>query len=183
MRSLNFRLTLDWSIHLLNIDGVKIGLTKTCSIPPWVKGHEEYANGKGIIWFCAGILGVFLSFRKGRPQRNVIPAIVIVLTGWSMASHAQALEFSTHLHGIFGHTLMAAGVTRIVEIVVVLRDAWNAGEGEIRSFQYIPPFVRFFIVCAADFSCSFRQDSCLWDRTKSKFNCLCLLTLTMYPTA
>jgi len=95
----------------------------------------------GIIWFCAGILGLFLSSRKGQPQRNLIPALVIILTGWSMASHAQALEFSTNLHAIFGHTLMAAGVTRIVEIVMVLRDAWNAGDDEIRSFQYLPPFV------------------------------------------
>jgi hypothetical protein len=96
----------------------------------------------GIIWFCAGILGVFLSSRKGRPQRNVIPAIVIILTGWAMAGHEQRLEFSTKLHATFGHTLMAAGVTRIIEIVIVLRDSWNAGDDEIRSFQYVPPFVR-----------------------------------------
>jgi len=96
----------------------------------------------GIIWFCAGILGVFLSFRNGKPQRHPIPAMVIILTGWAMAGHAQALEFSTNLHAAFGHTLMVAGVTRIVEIVIILRDAWNAGNGEIRSFQYIPPFVR-----------------------------------------
>lgn len=97
----------------------------------------------GIIWFCAGILGVFLSSRKGRPQRNIVPAVVIILTGWAMSSHHQALEFSTHMHSIFGHTLIAAGVTRIVEITLVLRDAWNAGEDEIRAFQYIPPFVCF----------------------------------------
>ena len=98
----------------------------------------------GIIWFCAGVLGVFLSSHKGKPQRNIIPGLVIILTGWAMAGHAQALEFSTNMHGLFGHTLMAAGVTRIVEIVMVLRDAWNAGEDEIRSFQYIPPFVSAF---------------------------------------
>jgi len=99
----------------------------------------------GIIWFCAGILGVFLSSRKGKPQRNVVPAIVIILTGWAMAGHAQALAFSTNMHGIFGHTLMAAGVTRIIEIAMVLRDAWNAGDDEIRSFQYVPPFVCQFL--------------------------------------
>src|ERR1700737_345263 len=100
----------------------------------------------GIIWFCAGILGVFLSSRKGRPQRNVIPAIVIILTGWAMAGNEQHLEFSTKLHANFGPTLMAAGVTRIIEIVIVLRDRWNAGDDEIRSFQYVPPFVRAPIV-------------------------------------
>jgi hypothetical protein len=63
------------------------------------------------------------------------------MTGWAMAGHAQSLEFSTHLHGIFGHTLMAAGITRIIEIVIVLRDANTAGDDEIRSFQYLPPYV------------------------------------------
>jgi Protein of unknown function (Ytp1) len=100
----------------------------------------------GVIWFCAGILGVFLSSRKGRPQRNIIPAIVIVLTGWAMAGHAQSLEFSTHLHATFGHTLMAAGITRIVEIVIILRDAWNGGDDNIFSFQYLPPFVHILLL-------------------------------------
>src|SRR5277367_3713389 len=104
----------------------------------------------GIIWFCGGILGIFLSFRKGKPQRNIIPAVIIVLTGWSMASHAQELEFSTNMHGVFGHTLMAAGVTRIVEIVVMLRDAWNAGDDTILAFQYIPPFVKSNLMCIVD---------------------------------
>ena len=84
---------------------------------------------------------MFLSFRKGQPQRNVIPAVIIVMTGWSMASHAQELQFSTDIHAVFGHTLMAAGITRIVEIVIVLRDAWNAGEDNVFAFQYLPPFV------------------------------------------
>lgn len=110
----------------------------------------------GIIWFCAGILGVFLSFRKGKPQRNLIPAVVIILTGWAMAGHAQSLEFSTHLHATFGHTLMAAGVTRLVEIVVVLREAWNAGEDNVFAFQYIPPFVR---LCFMNLTTATR---CLW---------------------
>jgi hypothetical protein len=133
-------LTPGWSIPSLNTVGAPIGPTRISSTLPWV-GILRPSLILGIIWFCAGILGVFLSSRKGRPQRNVIPALVIILTGWSMSSHAQSLEFSTHLHGIFGHTLMAAGVTRLVEIVMVLRDAWNAGNDEIRSFQYLPPFV------------------------------------------
>jgi len=109
--------------------------------------HKDFQHtAMGIIWFCAGILGTFLSFRKGRPQRNVIPAVVIILTGWAMSGHHQATEFSTNMHGIFGHVLMAAGVTRIVEITVVLHDNWNAGEDKIRAFQYIPPFVRLPIL-------------------------------------
>ena len=115
----------------------------TQRLPTYLYGYfvAKIVLIEGIIWFCGGILGIFLSFRKGKPQRNVIPAVIIVLTGWSMASHAQELEFSTNMHGVFGHTLMAAGITRIVEIVVMLRDAWNAGEETILAFQYLPPFV------------------------------------------
>ena len=74
--------------------------------------------------------------------------MVIILTGWAMAGHAQELAFSTNLHAVFGHTLMVAGVTRIIEIVIILRDAWNAGDCEIRSFQYIPPFVTSFLAAS-----------------------------------
>jgi len=136
----------------------------------------------GIIWFCAGILGVFLSSRKGRPQRNLVPAIVIILTGWAMSSHAQALEFSTKLHGIFGHTLMAAGLTRIVEIVVVLRDSWNAGDDEIRSFQYLPPFVCLREIRSLTYSYLLRPDFYLWVQMRSKFISLFQLAWTMSPT-
>ena len=95
----------------------------------------------GIICFCAGILGTFLSFRNGRPQRNVVPAVVIILTGWAMSARHRATEFSTNMDAIFGYVLMAAGVTRILEITIVLNDRWNAGPDKIRAFQYIPPFV------------------------------------------
>jgi Protein of unknown function (Ytp1) len=135
-----FSLTVDWSIPLLNIDGDQIGLIKIFNILPWVSSTLTMLM-IGIIWFCGGILGVFLSFRKGRPQRNVVPAVIMILTGWAMAGHAQQLQFSTNMHALFGHTLMAAGVTRTVEIVIVLKDEWNAGGDNIRAFQYIPPFV------------------------------------------
>ena len=95
----------------------------------------------GIICFFAGILGTFLSFRNGRPQRNVIPAVVIIITGWAMSTRHQATEFLTNMDAIFGYVLMAAGVTRILEITMVLNDKWNAGPDNIRAFQYIPPFV------------------------------------------
>ena len=143
--------------------------------------HKDLQHtSMGIIWFCAGILGIFLSSRKGQPQRNLIPALVIILTGWSMSSHAQALEFSTNLHAVFGHTLMAAGVTRIVEIVIVLRDSWNAGNDEIRSFQYLPPYV----TCKqfrTNISYSLRQDFSSWAQMKNRFSFLFPLMSTMFP--
>ena len=133
-----------WGYTLLRCPSDIGSLVNTFTEHRWGShwSHKDLQHtAMGIIWFCAGILGTFLSFRKGRPQRNVIPAVVIILTGWAMSGHHQATEFSTNMHGIFGHVLMAAGVTRIVEITVVLHDKWNAGEDKIRAFQYIPPFV------------------------------------------
>ncbi|KAF9446891.1 hypothetical protein P691DRAFT_803284 [Macrolepiota fuliginosa MF-IS2] len=67
----------------------------------------------GVLWWAGGILGIWLSRNN---QRNVVPSLIIILTGWAMSEHAQALEISTKVHATFGHTLMLAGVTRIVEI-------------------------------------------------------------------
>ncbi|KAJ3565117.1 hypothetical protein NP233_g7845 [Leucocoprinus birnbaumii] len=67
----------------------------------------------GVLWWCGGILGLWLSRNN---QRNVVPSIIIILTGWAMSEHAQALAISTKVHATFGRTLMLAGVTRIIEI-------------------------------------------------------------------
>ncbi|KAG6812346.1 hypothetical protein H0H92_003336 [Tricholoma furcatifolium] len=67
----------------------------------------------GVLWWAGGILGIFLSRNN---QRNVVPGIIIILTGWAMSEHAQALMLSTKVHATFGHTLMLAGFTRIIEI-------------------------------------------------------------------
>ncbi|KAK7437376.1 hypothetical protein VKT23_018621 [Stygiomarasmius scandens] len=67
----------------------------------------------GVLWWAGGLLGIFLSRNN---QRNVVPSIIIILTGWGMSEHAQALMISTRVHSIFGYTLMLAGVTRIIEI-------------------------------------------------------------------
>ncbi|XP_006461921.1 hypothetical protein AGABI2DRAFT_222945 [Agaricus bisporus var. bisporus H97] len=67
----------------------------------------------GVLWWCGGILGIWLSRNN---QRNVVPAIIIILTGWAMSDHAQALAISSKVHSMFGRTLMLAGLTRIIEI-------------------------------------------------------------------
>ncbi|KAF5375313.1 hypothetical protein D9757_009676 [Collybiopsis confluens] len=67
----------------------------------------------GVLWWTGGALGIFLA-RKN--QRTVVPAIIIILTGWAMSEHAQALMISTRVHALFGYTLGLAGVTRIIEI-------------------------------------------------------------------
>ncbi|KNZ78841.1 Protein YTP1 [Termitomyces sp. J132] len=67
----------------------------------------------GVLWWAGGLLGIFLSRDN---QRNVIPGVIIILTGWAMSEHAQALMISTKVHATFGYTLMLAGCTRIIEI-------------------------------------------------------------------
>ncbi|GJJ12426.1 hypothetical protein Clacol_006668 [Clathrus columnatus] len=90
----------------------------------------------GVLWWAGGALGILLSRRN---SRNVIPSIIVILTGWAMSAHAQASQFSTKarfcvvsiakkfrligfqkVHAIFGYTLMSAGVARIVEICFVI---------------------------------------------------------------
>ncbi|KAG7445160.1 uncharacterized protein BT62DRAFT_898562 [Guyanagaster necrorhizus] len=67
----------------------------------------------GVLWWCGGALGIFLARNN---QRNVVPGLIIILTGWGMSEHAQALMISTKVHTMFGYTLMLAGFTRIIEI-------------------------------------------------------------------
>ncbi|KAK4501198.1 hypothetical protein PRZ48_007005 [Zasmidium cellare] len=117
---------------------------------PWVRNDLQHTS-MGIIWWAAGLVGIWLSRdRQGRPKRNLIPGIVIFMTGWGMSAHPQDLELSTHVHSVFGYTLMSAGLTRIIEISFILRDKNTlvGAEGgdvdtEINSFQYLPVFLLY----------------------------------------
>lgn len=111
-------------------------------------GHEWAHNdlqhtSMGIIWWAAGLVGVWLSrTRDGRPKRNLIPGMVVFVTGWAMSSHPQHLEISTMVHSVFGYTLMAAGAARIIEISFVLKDRSTVSDGsDPNSFQYMTPFL------------------------------------------
>ncbi|GAD97920.1 integral membrane protein (Ytp1), putative [Paecilomyces variotii No. 5] len=112
---------------------------------PWVHNDLQHTT-MGIVWWCAGLLGIWLSRkRNGRPKRNLIPGIVILLTGYAMSGHAQHLMLSTMIHGVFGYTLMAAGAARIIEISFVLKDRSTLSPDgtDPNSFQYLPPFLLY----------------------------------------
>ncbi|KAF2169944.1 hypothetical protein M409DRAFT_64357 [Zasmidium cellare ATCC 36951] len=119
---------------------------------PWAKNDLDHTS-IGILWFAAGLVGMWLSRdRQGRPQRNLIPAVVIILTGWAMGAHPQDLMMSRLVHSTFGYILMSAGGARIIEIAFVLKARTTpidleGGHTEINSFQYLPPF----LLCAAGF--------------------------------
>jgi len=112
---------------------------------PWIRNDLQH-TAMGVIWWCAGLVGGWLSRdRRGRPKRNLIPAIVIAITGWAMSGHPQDLHISTMVHSVFGYTLMAAGITRIIEISFVLKDNNSISEDgeETNSFQFLPPFLLY----------------------------------------
>ncbi|EJF64448.1 hypothetical protein DICSQDRAFT_153454 [Dichomitus squalens LYAD-421 SS1] len=112
----------------------------------------------GVLWWAGGILGIFLSRNN---QRSVVPALIIILTGWAMSDHAQALMLSTKVHAVFGYTLMSAGLARIIEICFVApKYSQDAPEGDAhsehtldashdengitspsRAFRHLPPFL------------------------------------------
>ncbi|KAH6658236.1 hypothetical protein BKA67DRAFT_591315 [Truncatella angustata] len=111
----------------------------------WVKNDWQHTT-MGVIWWAAGLAGVWLSKdRDGRPQRNFIPGFVILITGWGMSSHPQELMTSAMTHKMFGYTLMATGLTRIIEVSFVLRDRQGIAENgrETNSFQYVPVFLLY----------------------------------------
>lgn len=139
-----------WDSLIISIWGCINTFTEHRWGGPWVKNDIQHTS-MGVIWWAAGLVGIWLARdRSGRPRRNLIPAIVIFLTGWGMSGHAQDLELSTHVHAVFGYTLMLAGLTRIIEISFVLKDKQTlvGPEGgdvdaEISSFQYLPPFLLY----------------------------------------
>ncbi|KAF9224160.1 hypothetical protein BS17DRAFT_780583 [Gyrodon lividus] len=116
----------------------------------------------GVLWWTGGALGIFLARNN---QRNVVPGLIIILTGWAMAEHAQALMLSTQVHAMFGYTLMLAGAARIIEICFITTTSSATGSlddndsehtlapalgnyGESRSkattaraFRHLPPFL------------------------------------------
>ncbi|CAI4212886.1 unnamed protein product [Parascedosporium putredinis] len=111
----------------------------------WVKNDWQHTT-MGIVWWCAGLVGIWLSRdRDGNPKRNFIPGFVLIITGWAMSAHPQEMHSSAAVHSIFGYTLMAAGLTRIIEISFILKDKMGVSEDgrQASSFQYIPVFLLY----------------------------------------
>ncbi|KAH8647071.1 hypothetical protein BGZ60DRAFT_424047 [Tricladium varicosporioides] len=111
---------------------------------PWVANDLQHTT-MGVIWWSAGLAGVWLSRKRdGSPKRNFIPGFVILVTGWAMSAHPQHLPVSTMVHTMFGYTLMAAGLARIIEVAFVCKDKNTISEdGDANSFQYIAPFLLY----------------------------------------
>jgi hypothetical protein len=89
----------------------------------------------------------------------------IILTGYAMSDHEQALKLSTKVHAVFGYTLMLAGLTRLIEVCFVVpsyapmdgveddRSDHTLADGtgpeaspKGRAFRHMPPFVSIDIL-------------------------------------
>lgn len=162
----------------------------------WVKNDWQHTT-MGIIWWSAGLVGVWLSRgRDGLPKRNFIPGFVIFITGWAMSAHPQELMISAMTHQMFGYTLMAVGITRIIEIAFVLKDKFSASEDgmQVNSFQYIPVFVSpplfhstplpyYQPPLTSPHSSSTPRASSSWARPKSKWRSWPARASTTSPTS
>lgn len=105
-------------------------------------GNDIQHTAMGIVWWAAGLLGLFLSRNSGgQPKRNLVPGMVLILTGYAMSAHPQHNPLSAMVHVVFGYTLMAAGLARIIEISFILGD--KPSLDEVASWQYLPPYLLF----------------------------------------
>jgi hypothetical protein len=128
----------------------------------WVHNDIQHTT-MGVVWWCAGLLGIWLSRgTDGAPKRNLVPALVIFLTGYAMSSHPQSLMISAKTHAIFGYTLMAAGIVRMIEISFVVKDKQTAPNGEPNSFQYLTPFVCISSQGSSTFTNTSAASNCWW---------------------
>ncbi|KAH8928513.1 hypothetical protein BT69DRAFT_1237032 [Atractiella rhizophila] len=106
-------------------------------------------SSMGVIWWAGGALGIFLGRNR---KRNFVPSAILILTGWAMSSHAQAMMLSTEVHKAFGEALMGAGLARLIEICFVLKGKHSlheldpsVDEGAIHPWQHLPPFL---LICS-----------------------------------
>ncbi|KAJ2355003.1 hypothetical protein GGF43_002941 [Coemansia sp. RSA 2618] len=94
----------------------------------------------GVIWFCGGLLSTYMLRKAGPSERSMFPGIILIFTGCAMGSHQQDSEFSTKVHFVFGLSLVLAGFTRCMEILLITTGLIKNNSKEPNPFQYIPVF-------------------------------------------
>ncbi|KAJ2716813.1 hypothetical protein H4R19_000419 [Coemansia spiralis] len=73
----------------------------------------------GILWLSAGLLGVTMTWRSHPRSRSVVPAITFATTGIAMIIHPQDLAMSSHVHFLFGASLVCYGICAVCEITLL----------------------------------------------------------------
>ncbi|KAJ2453483.1 hypothetical protein EV183_002236 [Coemansia sp. RSA 2336] len=94
----------------------------------------------GVIWFCGGLLSTYMLRKSRSSDRSMFPAIILIFTGCAMGSHEQDTEFSTKVHFVFGLSLVLAGFSRCVEILLITTGLIKNNKDEPNPFQYISVF-------------------------------------------
>ncbi|KAJ2091922.1 hypothetical protein IW138_001611 [Coemansia sp. RSA 986] len=94
----------------------------------------------GVIWFCGGLLSTYMLRKSSPADRSMFPAIILIFTGCAMGAHEQDTEFSTQVHFVFGLSLVLAGLTRCVEIMLITTGLVRSDSKAPNPFQYIPVF-------------------------------------------
>ena len=82
---------------------------------------------------------MWISRKNG--QRSLIPAILLLFTGYATSQHAQHLEIKMKVHAMFGLVFAADGLSRIIEISFLLKDRACSCNGQILAFQLFPPLI------------------------------------------
>src|SRR4051794_7218265 len=102
----------------------------------------------GILWWTGGLVGTLMTWHSPANTRNLLPALILALTGLSMAAHAQHSPTSGQVHTIFGTALVLAGLMRMAEILMIVSGVLHEDRVDERGrpvhhpFQVIPILVR-----------------------------------------
>ncbi|KAJ1919000.1 hypothetical protein H4219_002259 [Mycoemilia scoparia] len=103
--------------------------------------HKDFQHTFiGVLWISGGALGAYLGYKAESHGRNIIPAVVLLITGLAMSNHEQDTVISTKVHSVFGWSLILTGVTQIIEILLLGAKIINHDSQVAHSFQYVPPF-------------------------------------------
>ncbi|KAJ2780793.1 hypothetical protein H4R18_003261 [Coemansia javaensis] len=95
----------------------------------------------GVIWFCGGLLATYMLRKASASERSLFPAVILIFTGCAMGSHQQDTDFSTRVHFVFGLSLVLAGLTRCIEILLITVNLIRTDGKEPNPFQYMSVFL------------------------------------------
>ncbi|KAE8365759.1 hypothetical protein BDV27DRAFT_156641 [Aspergillus caelatus] len=98
-----------------------------------------------LVMLAASQLGIWLSRdRYNAPRRNLMLALICVLWGQQMAAHHQDSKLAKSVHESFGHTLLAMGAARALEILVIPSiSPAHSTSSEHEHLRYLPPMFGF----------------------------------------
>ncbi|KAG0242424.1 hypothetical protein BGW41_004153 [Actinomortierella wolfii] len=88
----------------------------------WSHSDLEHTS-LGLLWAFGGATSLLIESRFNPLKavignKNPMPALMIMMTGYAMGQHAQYFQFSTTVHTFFGYSLMLSGVCRLIQLAL-----------------------------------------------------------------